>query len=99
MIKEYFIILLSFLLIQNVYAFDIKKINSSKIVSQASYEINDTNLVDTENAEDLLNDVNDLNQALSEKEKEIINNNKNRSQPKFKGNEDIYNDFSYDFFL
>ena len=94
MIKEYFIILLSFLLIQNVYAFDIKKINSSKIVSQASYEINDTNLVDTENAEDLLNDVNDLNQALSEKEKEIRNNNKNRSQPKFKGNEDIYNDFS-----
>ena len=31
---------------------------------------------------------------MSEKQKEIQDNNKNRSQPKYKGAEDIYNDFS-----
>ena len=81
-------------LMSNVYAFDIRKLNKSNIVSQASYKVNDTNLVDSENAENILDNVKDLNEALSEKEKEIQNNNKNRSQPKFKGAEDIYNDFS-----
>ena len=75
-------------------AFDIRNINKSNIVSQASYNVNDTNLVDNENAEIILDEVKNLNQALSEKEKEIQNNNKNRSQPKFKGAEDIYDDFS-----
>ncbi len=78
----------------NVYAFDIRNINNSKIVSQASYKVNDTNLVDSENAENLLDNVKDLNEALSEKQEEIQDNNKNRSQPKYKGAEDIYNDFS-----
>ena len=79
----------------NVQAFDIRNINQSKIVSQASYKINDTNLVDDENAENILDNVKDLNEALSEKEKEIQNNNKNRSQPKFKGGaEEIYSDFA-----
>ena len=75
-------------------AFDIRNINKSKIVSQASYGVNDTNLVDKENAENLLDNVRDLNEALSEKQKEIQDNNKNRSQLKFKGAEDIYNDYS-----
>ena len=74
--------------------FDIRNINKFKIVSQASYKVNDTNLVDSENAENILDNVKDLNEALLEKQKEIQNNNKNRSQPKFKGAEDIYNDFS-----
>ena len=78
----------------NVQAFDIRNINQSKIVSQASYKVNDTNLVDDKNAENILDNVRDLNEALSEKEKEIQNNNKNRSQPKFKGAEDIYDEFS-----
>ena len=74
----------------NVYAFDIRNINNSKIVSQASYKVNDTNLVDTENAENLLGNVKNLNEALDEKSKEIQSDNKNRSQPKYKGAEDIY---------
>jgi len=63
-------------------------------MSKSSYAINDTNLVDEENAEILLENATDLNQALKDKEKEIIKNNKNRSKPKFKGAEDIYDDFS-----
>ncbi len=75
--------------------FDIRHINKSKIVSQtSSYKVNDTNLVDSENAKNILDNVKNLNEALSEKQKEIQNNNKNRGQPKFKGAEDIYNDFS-----
>ena len=91
------IITLFFLLVLNnleAQAFDIRNLNKSKIVSQASYKVNDTNLVDSENAENILDSVKDLNEALSEKQQEIQNNNKNRSQPKFKGAEDIYNDFS-----
>lgn len=94
MIKKYLLIIFSFFLINNVFAFDIRNINQSKIVSQAAYEINDTNLIDNENAENLLNNVEDLNEALSEKQKEIQDNNKNRSQPKFKGADDIFTDFS-----
>ncbi len=86
-----FFFLIFFSLIFNSNAFDIRNINNSKIVSQASYKINDTNLVDDNHAEDLLDDVKDLNQALEEKSTEIKENNKNRSQPKFKGGaEEIY---------
>ena len=77
MIKRYLIIFFSFLLIQNVYAFDIKKIDSSKIVSQASYKVNDTNLVDQENAENLFGSVQDLNESINKKEKEIQKDNQN----------------------
>jgi S1-C subfamily serine protease len=93
--KRYSIVVVSLILFSNAYAFDIRNINQSKIVSQASYKVNDTNLVDSNNAENILENVKDLNKALSEKEKEIQNNNKNRSQPKFKGGaEEIYSDFS-----
>ena len=94
MIRKFLLIIFSFFILNNAFAFDIRNINKSNIVSQASYNVNDTNLVDSENAENILDNVKDLNEALSEKEKEIQNNNKNRSQPKFKGAEDIYNDFS-----
>ena len=69
--KKIILVTLSLFLINNVNAFDIRSINKSKIVSQASYNVNDTNLIDSENAENILNDVTGLNQALSEKEKEI----------------------------
>ena len=94
--KTLIILTLSLFFFSNLEAqvFDIRNINKSKIVSQASYKVNDTNLVDSENAENILDNVKDLNEALLEKQKEIQNNNKNRSQPKFKGAEDIYNDFS-----
>ena len=85
----YFFIL-NFFLIFNLNALDIRDIKSSKIVSQASYKVNDTNLVDNDQAEDLLNDVKSLNEALDNKSSEIQKNNKDRSQPKFKGAEDIY---------
>ncbi len=75
-------------------ALEVRNINKSKIVSQASYQVNDTNLIDDDHAENLLDNVKDLNQALNEKSNEIKEKNKNRSQPKFKGAEDIYNDFS-----
>mgnify|MGYP001424899897 CR=1 FL=1 len=93
--KRYLIFVVSLILFSNAYAFDIRNINQLKIVSQASYKVNDTNLVDSDNAENILENVKNLNKALSEKEKEIQNNNKNRSQPKFKGGaEEIYSDFS-----
>ena len=82
------------LLISNVNSLDIRNINNSKIVSKATYNINDTNLIDKENAENLLKNVKNLNEALIEKTTEIQKNNKNRSQPKFKGAEEIFNDFS-----
>ena len=94
MIKRYFLIIIGLFYFSNVYALDVRNINKSKIVSQASYQVNDTNLNDDDHAEDLLDNVKDLNQALNEKSNEIKENNKNRSQPKFKGAEDIYNDFS-----
>jgi S1-C subfamily serine protease len=95
MMKKYSIVVVSLILFSNAYAFDIRNINQSKIVSQASYKVNDTNLVDSDNAENILENVKNLNKALSEKEKEIQNNNRNRSQPKFKGGaEEIYSDFS-----
>ena len=78
MIKKCLPIIVSLFLFSNVFAFDIRNINQSIIVSQASYKVNDTNLVDDENAENILDNVKDLNEALSEKEKEIQNNNKNR---------------------
>ena len=92
--KKFVLIILSLLIVNNVNAFDIRSINKSKVVSQASYNVNDTNLVDGDNAENILQNVKDLNEALTGKQKEIQDNNKNRSQPKFKGAEDIYNDFS-----
>ncbi len=92
------LVIISFIIVSFVStklnAFDIREVNNAKVMSKASYAVNDTNLVDEENAEILLEDVIDLNEALKEKEEEIIKNNKNRSQPKFKGAEDIYDDFS-----
>ena len=73
---------------------DIRNINKSKIVSKASYNLNNTNLIDIENAQNLFDNIKNLNEAISKKQKEIIDNNKNRTQLKFKGAEDIYNDYS-----
>ena len=38
-------------LTNNVHAFDIREVNNAKVMSKASYAVNDTNLVDEENAE------------------------------------------------
>ena len=94
MIKKVFFILFSFLIINQVSAFDIREVNNAKVMSKASYALNDTNLVDKDNAESLLENATNLSEALIEKEKEIIQNNKNRSQPKYKGAGDIFSNFS-----
>ena len=52
MIKKYSLIIISLFIFKNVFALDIRNINKSNIVSQASYNVNDTNLVDTKNAEE-----------------------------------------------
>ena len=89
--KIYLLVFIYIITTISAQAFDIRNINKSKIVSQAAYEVNDTNLIDEYNAENLLQNVKNLNEALAKKEKEIKENNKNRSQPKYKGAEDIYN--------
>ncbi len=90
----YFYIFFFLILSVKTQAFDIRQVNNAKVMSKASYVVNDTNLVDEENAVSLLENVTYLNEALKEKQSEIAKNNKNRSQPKFKGAEDIYDDFS-----
>jgi len=59
MIKRYFLIIIGLFYFSNVYALDVRNINKSKIVSQASYQVNDTNLNDDDHAEDLLDKVKD----------------------------------------
>ena len=88
--KNFYLIIFIFFTF-NVQAFDIRNIDKSKIVSQANYNVNDTNLIDNKNADNLLGDINSLNEALDKKRKEIKKKNKDRSQPKYKGAEDIYN--------
>ena len=85
MIKKIIFISSSLVLINKIYAFDIRQINNAKIMSKASYAVNNTNIIDKENAEDILENITDLNKALKDKEKEIIQNNKNIINPKFKG--------------
>ena len=54
-----FILFFNLLFIFNVNALDIRDINNAKIVSQASYKVNDTNLVDDNHAENLLDTIKD----------------------------------------
>ncbi len=74
--------------------FDIRKATEAKRFTKSSYEINDTNLVDKEIANKLLENISNLNLALIEKGKEIKKKNENRKKQKFKGAEDIYADFA-----
>lgn len=89
-----FFLIINFFLIFSSNALDIRNIDKAKIVSQASYNVNDTNLIDNNNSDKLLNNVKNLNEALDEKSKEIQKKNKDRSQPKYKGAEDIYEYYS-----
>ena len=75
-------------------AFDIRNINKPKLSLKHLIMLMIQILLIVKMPKNILDNIKDLNEALSEKEKEIQNNNKNRSQPKFKGAEDIYNDFS-----
>ena len=52
-------------------AFDIRKVNNAKTFSKATYEINDTNLVDEKVATSIFHDVVNLKKAVLEKGNEI----------------------------
>ena len=92
--KFFFIFIITFLYIGFAEAFDIRKINSTKTFSKANFEVNNTNLVDTELAQELIDDIEELNAALVEEDKKIRENNKNRKKIKYKGAEDIFNNYS-----
>tara|TARA_B100000965_G_scaffold388897_1_gene393950 strand:+ start:461 stop:1747 length:1287 start_codon:yes stop_codon:yes gene_type:complete len=91
-----YIIIISFifLFINTAYAFNLNKVYSLNTVSAAKIEINDTNLVDEENAEKLVSINNDFKKSLEEESKVIQEKNKNRKRPKFKGGVEIYEDYS-----
>ena len=78
----------------STYAFDFNKIYNVKIFSSAKLEVNDTNLIDQENAETLVGSIKDLDAVLKEQSKEIIKQNRNRKTQKYKGAEDIYSDYA-----
>ena len=87
-------LLINFFVFFNCYALDFNNVYNVKTFSSATLEINDTNLVDQENAENLLKNIENLNSALTTKSKEIIEQNRNRKTPKYKGAEDIFTDYS-----
>ena len=64
-------ILLSTFFITNSYSLNLNKVYNIKTFSSAKLEINDTNLVEEENAENLLSNNNDLKQSLIVKSGEI----------------------------
>ncbi len=72
-------------------AFDIRKVNDIKIFSKASYEINDTNLVDKEIGKDLLKVIFKTNSALSKEDKKT--KYKTRKRPIYKSGTDIYDQY------
>ena len=74
---------------------NLRNIYDVKIFSTAKLEINDTNLIDAEHAQDLLKNVKKLKIALDKESKKIIENNKNRVNPIFKGAaEEIFQDYA-----
>jgi len=83
-----------FIFVSNSYSFDLINVYNIKTFSTAKLEVNDTNLIDIENAESLLNNVNQLNAALEEKNNEIQKDNKDRKQRKKKGAEDIFAEYA-----
>ncbi len=76
------------------YSINLNKVYSLNTVSAAKIEINDTNLVDKENAEKLVSINNYFKKSLEEESKAIQEKNKNRKKPKFKGGVEIYEDYS-----
>ena len=78
----------------NTNAFDFNKVYNLKTFSSAKLEVNDTNLVDKENVENLVNNIENLNVVLKEKSEEIKKQNRNRKTQKYKGAEDIFTDYA-----
>ncbi len=87
------IFFVSIFLFSNSYALDFNKVYNVKIFSSAKLELNDTNLVDKENAEKLVENIENLDVVLKGKSTEISKQNRDRKTQKFKGAEDIFNDY------
>ena len=86
--------LIFFFISTSTYALDFNKVYNVKIFSSAKLEVNDTKLIDQENAETLVENIEDLNGILKEQSKEITKQNRNRKTQKFKGAEDIFSDYA-----
>ena len=76
------------------YSFNLNKVYNVKTFSLVELEVNETNLVEKENAEKLLSSINDKTEALTERSKIITKKNKNRKKQKYKGGVEIYEDYS-----
>ena len=72
------IVLLIFFLTSESYSFDFNKIYNIKIFSPAKVELNNTNLLDEEHAEELLSNVFELDKILKEESIKIKEKNRNR---------------------
>ncbi len=94
--KKFFLItfFISIFIPLNTNAFDFNKVYNLKTFSSAKLEVNDTNLVDQENVENLVNNIENLNVVLKEKSDEIKKQNRNRKTQKYKGAEDIFTDYA-----
>ena len=92
--KFLFTCLILIFISSGVYAFDFNKVYNIKTFSSAKLEMNDTNLVDPENAENLTENIENLDSALTDKGNEITKQNRNRKTQKFKGAEEIFDDYS-----
>ena len=92
--KYFTTLCLLFSYINTTYAFDLNSVYNVKVVSDVSLEINDTNLVEKENAENLLGENSDFKEALKEESKAIQENNKNTKRPRYKGAVEIYENYS-----
>ena len=95
MLKKILIIFLFNLFIfSNGYSLDFNNVYNLKTYSSAAFEMNDTNLVDPENAASLIENIENLDATLIKKSKEITKQNRNRKTEKFKGAEDIFSDYN-----
>ena len=92
--KFLFTCLILIFISSGVYAFDFNKVYNIKTFSSAKLEMNDTNLVDPENAENLTENIENLDSTLTDKGNEITKQNRNRKTQKFKGAEEIFDDYS-----
>tara|TARA_B100001173_G_scaffold282743_1_gene267818 strand:- start:1309 stop:2595 length:1287 start_codon:yes stop_codon:yes gene_type:complete len=94
MIRKILIFLLINLFVfSNSYSFDFNNVYNLKTFSSAKLEMNDTNLVDQENAENLVKNIENLDAILIKKSKEITKKNRSRKKEKYKGAEAIFADY------
>ena len=90
-IKAISILIFFFIISSIANAFEIRNVKDIKIVSKASYEMNDTNLVDKNSAKNLLKIIFKTDTALLEESKK--KKYKTRKRPNFKSGADLYDQY------